>query len=272
MERLEQINSHLRMTVFTAFENVPLSPPDPIFHLTASYVKDTDANKINLGVGAYRDDNGKPWVLPVVKKAEHAIVGDSALDHEYLPIDGLKAFTEASAKLILGKNSPATAEKRVAACQAISGTGAVRLGAEFICRFLKGPVYISNPTWANHRAIFNDAGLEVFEYPYWDAKKRGLAFDAMIQSLKSAPNNSIILLHPCAHNPTGVDPTREQWAEIATVIREKNHFPFFDCAYQGFASGDLDKDAAAVRFFVDQGFDLFVAQSYAKNFGLYGTC
>lgn len=168
----------------TAFENIPLAPPDPIFHLTASYVKDSDPSKINLGVGAYRDDSGKPWVLPVVKKAEHAIVGNLALDHEYLPIDGLKTFTEASARLILGKDSPAILGKRFAGCQTISGTGAVRLGAELISRFFKAPVYISNPTWANHRAIFNNAGMEVFEYPYWDPTTKGLAFDAMIQTFK----------------------------------------------------------------------------------------
>ena len=179
------LNSHLVQTSkMTAFDHISLAPPDPIFHLTSSYVKDIDPNKINLGVGAYRDDSGKPWVLPVVKKAEHVIVGNMSLDHEYLPIDGLKSFTEASAKLILGNDSPAISEKRFAACQSISGTGAVRLGAEFISRFMKGPVYISNPTWANHRAIFNEAGLEVFEYQYWDPKTKGLAFDSMMDTFK----------------------------------------------------------------------------------------
>ena len=185
MERLEQLKSHLKKDRMSVFQNIPLAPPDPIFHLTASYVNDSDPNKINLGVGAYRDDNGKPWILPVVKKAEHDIVSNMTLDHEYLPIDGLKSFTDASAKLILGKDSPAVIQKRFAACQTISGTGAVRLGAEFISRFFKGPVYISNPTWANHRAIFNDAGMEVFEYQYWDPKTKGLALDSMIQTFRS---------------------------------------------------------------------------------------
>ncbi|KAJ3321845.1 Aspartate aminotransferase, cytoplasmic [Boothiomyces sp. JEL0866] len=250
--RLEVISNHLQPT--DSLFKTTLAPPDVIFELTASYKADTDPNKINLGVGAYRDNDGKPWVLPVVKKAEHAIVGDGSLDHEYLPIDGIKQFTEAS----------------YASAQTISGTGACRLGADFLYHFAKGPVYISNPTWANHRAIFQNAGFEdIREYPYWDPKTRGLAFDALLDCFHNAPSGSILLLHPCAHNPTGVDPTLEQWAQIAAIAKEKNHVVFFDCAYQGFASGDLEKDAQAVRYFVAQGMELLIAQSYAKNFGLY---
>ncbi|KAJ1569833.1 Aspartate aminotransferase, cytoplasmic, partial [Nowakowskiella sp. JEL0078] len=263
----------------TQFPTLTLAPPDPIFHLSSSFKEDTDPHKISLGVGAYRDNTGKPWVLPVVKKAEHIIVNDPSIDHEYLPIAGLKSFTNAAVRLILGRNNPAISEKRIATIQTISGTGAVRMAGEFLARFRKAPIYISKPTWGNHRAIFEDAGLEVFDHPYWDAKTRGLAIDPMIESLRSAPNASIILLHACAvslflkakmHNPTGVDPTHEQWKQIAAVIKEKGHFPLFDCAYQGFASGDLDKDAWAVRYFVEQGFELCIAQSFAKNFGLYG--
>ncbi|KAJ3259874.1 Aspartate aminotransferase, cytoplasmic [Boothiomyces macroporosus] len=278
--RLEVISNHLQPTGTFPYYNADMStnslfkttlaPPDVIFELTASYKADTDPNKINLGVGAYRDNDGKPWVLPVVKKAEHAIVGDNSLDHEYLPIDGIKQFTEASVRLILGQNSPAIAEQRYASAQTISGTGACRLGADFLYQFAKGPVYISNPTWANHRAIFQNAGFDdIREYPYWDPKTRGLAFEALLDCFHKAPNGSILLLHPCAHNPTGVDPTLEQWAQIAAIAKEKNHVVFFDCAYQGFASGDLEKDAQAVRYFVSQGMELLIAQSYAKNFGLY---
>lgn len=156
--------------------------------------------------------------------------------------------------------------------QTISGTGAVHLGALFLARFYKASrqVYVSNPTWANHHQIFRNVGLETVDYPYFDKKTRGLDFEGMKASIQAAPEGSIILLHPCAHNPTGVDPTLDQWKELATIIRSRKHFPFFDCAYQGFASGDLNRDAAAVHYFIEQGFELVVAQSFAKNFGLYG--
>ncbi|KAI8897834.1 pyridoxal phosphate-dependent transferase [Globomyces pollinis-pini] len=250
--------------------NTTLAPQDVIFEITAAYKADPDQNKINLGVGAYRDNSGKPWILPVVKKAEHAIVSDNTLDHEYLAIDGLKGFTEASIRLMLGNHSAALADKRYASAQTLSGTGACRLGADFLLQFAKGPVYISNPTWANHRSIFSLAGFEeVREYPYWDPKTKGLAFEAMLACFREAPEKSILVLHPCAHNPTGVDPSLEQWHKICEVVKERNHVVFFDSAYQGFASGDLQKDAQAVRYFVDQGLELLIAQSYAKNFGLY---
>jgi len=156
--------------------------------------------------------------------------------------------------------------------QTISGTGAVHLGALFLAKFYSGNkvVYMSNPTWANHNQIFGNVGLPTAQYPYFDKQTKGLDFAGMTAALDAAPDRSIVLLHACAHNPTGVDPTPEQWREVATVMRRKQHFPFFDCAYQGFASGDLDRDAEAVRYFVEQGFELLVAQSFAKNFGLYG--
>jgi len=151
----------------------------------------------------------------------------------------------------------------------------VHLGALFLARFYKvaganRTVYLPNPTWGNHNQIISNVGLPIATYPYFDKQTRGLAFDGMVQALRDAPERSIILLHPCAHNPTGVDPTQEQWRDIAAVMKEKKHFPFFDCAYQGFASGDLDRDASAMRYFIEQGFELVVAQSFAKNFGLYG--
>lgn len=156
--------------------------------------------------------------------------------------------------------------------QTISGTGAVHLGGLFLSKFYKGnrTVYLSNPTWANHKQIFSNVGLNVADYPYFNKDTRGLDFEGMKAAIQSAPEQSIILLHPCAHNPTGVDPTLDQWKELAEIIRSKKHFPFFDCAYQGFASGSLARDAAAVRYFVEQGFELVIAQSFAKNFGLYG--
>jgi aspartate aminotransferase, cytoplasmic len=161
---------------------------------------------------------------------------------------------------------------RVTSMQTISGTGAVHLGALFLSKFYRGnrTVYLSNPTWANHNQIFTNVSLPTAIYPYFSRSSKGLDFDGMISALQNAPDRSIILLHACAHNPTGVDPTREQWKKIASVISAKKHFPFFDCAYQGFASGDLAADAWAIRYFVSQGFELCIAQSFAKNFGLYG--
>ena len=173
---------------------------------------------------------------------------------------------------MLGADSPAFADKRVTSVQTISGTGAVHLGGLFISRFYKPTptIYLSNPTWANHNQIFSNVQLRTAQYPYFDKSTKGLDFNGMTKALKDAPEHSVILLHACAHNPTGVDPTRDQWKEIAEIMKAKKQFPFFDCAYQGFASGDLDQDAWAVRYFIQQGFELCIAQSFAKNFGLYG--
>lgn len=173
---------------------------------------------------------------------------------------------------MLGADSPALIEKRTTSYQTISGTGAVHLGALFLSKFYPGhpTVYFSNPTWANHHQIFSNVHLPIATYPYFSKETKGLDFEGMKSAILEAPDHSIILLHACAHNPTGVDPTQEQWKELAVLLKQKSHFPFFDCAYQGFASGDLAKDAWAVRHFVEQGFELCIAQSFAKNFGLYG--
>ncbi|EOO03762.1 putative aspartate aminotransferase protein [Phaeoacremonium minimum UCRPA7] len=253
-------------------EAVPQAPEDPLFGLMRAYRADESPDKVDLGIGAYRDNNAKPWVLPVVKKADDIIRNDPNLNHEYAPIAGIPAFTSKACELIIGSSSPALAEKRVTSVQTISGTGAVHLGALFLAKFYKGnrTIYLSNPTWANHNQIFTNVGLPIAQYPYFDKKTKGLDFEGMKKAINDAPERSVILLHACAHNPTGVDPTFEQWKEIAAVMRAKKHFPFFDCAYQGFASGDLDRDAGALQYFIEQGFELLVCQSFAKNFGLYG--
>ncbi|KAH9945959.1 aspartate aminotransferase [Epithele typhae] len=276
--RLTQVKNHLQSIMsgtITAekWDEVPLAPPDAIFKLTAAYKADTYPQKVNLGVGAYRDDDNKPWVLPVVKKATEILVNDPALDHEYLPITGLPEYTSAAARLIFGADSPAVTEDRITSVQTISGTGANHLGALFLSRFYHWNgkrVYVSDPTWVNHHQIFPLVGVEVSTYPYYDPKTIGLAFEPYLDALKSAPPRSVFLIHACAHNPTGVDPTREQWSKIADVMLEKGHFVFFDSAYQGFASGDLDNDAWAVREFVRRDVPLLVCQSFAKNAGLYG--
>ncbi|KAI8099398.1 aspartate aminotransferase [Halteromyces radiatus] len=271
-KRLEQISSHLDNMSVSVFQNVPQAPADVIFSLTAGYKADTHPQKINVGVGAFRTDELKPYILPVVKKADAILFNDQTLDHEYQPIAGQPSYTKAASQLILGKDSPAIQQQRVGAVQTISGTGANHTGAAFLAQHYKGSgkCYISKPTWANHRNIFEGVGFKVEEYPYWDPNSKGLNYDGTIQAIQEAPNGSVFILHACAHNPTGVDPTVEQWKGIAQAMRAKGHFPFFDCAYQGFASGDLDRDAWSVRYFVEQGFELFVAQSFAKNFGLYG--
>ncbi|KAL8821241.1 MAG: hypothetical protein Q9191_007350 [Dirinaria sp. TL-2023a] len=273
--RLANIKGHMdgsNPTVFTA-DAVPQAPEDPLFGLMAAYRKDTFEKKVDLGIGAYRDNNAKPWVLPVVKQADERLRRDPNLNHEYLPIAGLADFTNAAQKLILGADSPAIREKRVTSFQTISGTGAVHLGGLFLSKFYPRPmepIFFSSPTWANHNQIFSNVRLPIKTYPYFSTKTKGLDFEGMKSTISAAPERSIILLHACAHNPTGVDPTREQWKELAQILKAKKQFPFFDCAYQGFASGNLENDAWAVRHFVAQGFELCVSQSFAKNFGLYG--
>jgi aspartate aminotransferase len=258
-------------TSFTA-EVVPQAPEDPMFGLVAAFKADQHPDKVNVSAGAYRDNDGKPWILSVVKKADEILRNDPNLDHEYGPIPGVPQFTGKAAELILGADSPAIKEKRVTSLQSISGTGAVHMGALFLSKFYRGnrTVYFSNPTWVNHNQIFTNVGLTTAFYPYYSNETRAIDFDGMKAGISEAPERSIILLHACAHNPTGMDPTFDQWKEIAAIMKEKNHLPFFDSAYQGFASGDLLRDNATVRYFVEQGFELLIAQSFAKNFGLYG--
>lgn len=193
-------------------------------------------------------------------------------DKEYAGIAGLPEFTKVSAELAYGLDSSVLKDKRLAISQSISGTGALRIGGEFLSRFHPGPrkILFPTPTWGNHTPIFKDSRLEVGGYRYFDPKTNGLDFDGMIQDLKNAPEGSIVLLHACAHNPTGVDPTPQQWQEISQICSKRSLFPFFDMAYQGFASGNPERDAQAVRTFVKDGHSMLLAQSYAKNFGLYG--
>ncbi len=216
-------------------------------------------------MGAYRDENGKPYVLPSVRKAEEIVLAAKG-DKEYLPITGLANFTANAAKLAYGADSAPLKENRIAITQSISGTGALRIGGAFLARHYPEAkaIYLPTPSWGNHTPIFKDSGLEVRQYKYYNKETVGLDFDGLVADLQAAPAKSIVLLHACAHNPTGVDPTREQWHKIAEVVKEKQHFPFFDMAYQGFASGDIDRDAYAVRYFVEQGHQIALSQSFAK--------
>jgi len=256
------------------FGGVQAAPPIEVFKLSKDYQADPHPLKVSLGVGAYRTDEGKPWILPCVKKAEKKLsemIDAEEINHEYLPVLGLESFSSAATSMLLGANSAAIKEGRAFGSQALSGTGALRNGAEFLARIngLK-VVYYSDPTWGNHGLVFKNAGFtDLRKYRYWDANKKCLDFAGLMADLSEAPENAVIILHACAHNPTGVDPTKEQWGQIADLIQKKNLFPFFDCAYQGFASGCLDTDAWAVRYFVERGFELFCSQSFSKNFGLY---
>lgn len=259
--------------MISRFSAVQAAPPVAVFALTQAYRNDPDPRKVDLGVGAYRDNDGKPWVLPVVKKVEMELAEEmgKSLNHEYLGMTGIDTFTSAAVSMILGKDNPAIKEGRAIGVQGLSGTGSLRIGADFLARIAGFThVYVSNPTWPNHKAVFRNAGFaNIYSYRYWDPATRGLDFRGMKEDLQNAPEGSVIILHVCAHNPTGVDPTQEQWKELAEICKARNHFPFFDCAYQGFASGDLARDSWALRYFVSQGFELFCAQSFAKNFGLY---
>lgn len=255
----------------SVFANVVRAPEDPILGVTVAFNKDQSPNKLNLGVGAYRTEEGKPLVLNVVKRAEQMLVNDQSRVKEYLPIVGLADFNKLSAKLIFGADSPAIQENRVATVQCLSGTGSLRVGGEFLARhYHERTVYIPQPTWGNHPKIFTLAGLSVKTYRYYNPETRGLDFEGMQEDLGTAPSGAIVLLHACAHNPTGVDPTIEQWEQIRQLMRSKSLLPFFDSAYQGFASGSLDADAQSVRIFVADGGECLAAQSYAKNMGLYG--
>ncbi|XP_059612201.1 aspartate aminotransferase, cytoplasmic [Phlebotomus argentipes] len=255
----------------SVFDVVEQGPPIEVFALTKAFNEDSYGKKVNLGVGAYRTDEGKPWVLPVVRRTESQIACNEALNHEYITVTGNEVFTKAAVELLLGEDSPAIKEKRAFGCQTLSGTGALRLGAEFLARILhRTTFYVSTPTWENHNKVFTYAGFtHAKTYRYWDPNIRGINFEGMIADLEAAPEGSVIILHACAHNPTGCDPTQEQWKKIADVCEAKKLFPFFDSAYQGFASGDPIKDAFAVRYFVSRGFEMLCSQSFAKNFGLY---
>ncbi|CAB3245399.1 unnamed protein product [Arctia plantaginis] len=253
------------------FDVVEQGPPIEVFQLNKLFLDDPNQVKVNLTVGAYRDENGKPWVLPVVRSMEQQLAADKTLLHEYLPVLGLEKFTTAATSMLLGADNPVLASGRAFGIQTLSGTGGLRIGAEFLNKHLKYTTfYYSEPTWENHHLVFVNSGFtNPRKYRYWNPKTCAINFDGLIEDLKSAPENSVIILHACAHNPTGIDPTHEQWEKIADVMEERKLFPFFDSAYQGFASGDLDRDAWAVRYFVQRGFELVCAQSFAKNFGLY---
>lgn len=250
------------------FEKVQAAPADPILGLTDAYKADSRTNKVNLGVGVYKDNQGATPILATVKKAEAYLVANE-ISKTYLSIEGTPAYNQAVQTLLFGADSTVLSAQRARTAQAPGGTGALRIAAEFMVRQLGiKRIWVSNPTWANHGNIFQSAGLEVCQYAWYDAQSKGLAFDQLQQDLAQVGEGDAVLLHGCCHNPTGIDPTLAQWQVIADIVKRQQALPLFDFAYQGFAGG-IDSDAASVRLFADQFDELLVANSFSKNFGLY---
>ena len=249
--------------------HVEMAPRDPILGVTEAFVADKNPNKVNLGVGIYYDDTGKVPVLECVRRVERDMAEKSA-PRAYLPIDGLAAYDKAIQTLVFGGDSPALKDNRVVTVQTLGGTGGLKVGADFLRRTLpQAQVWISDPSWENHRAIFENAGFVVNNYPYYDAPTHGVNFNGMIDCLRGLPKESIVVLHACCHNPTGVDLSADQWAAVAETVNKQGLVPLLDIAYQGFGDG-LDADAAAVRIFDRAGGAAFVANSFSKTFSLYG--
>ena len=251
------------------FSAVEMAPRDPILGLNESFNADPRTTKVNLGVGVYFDDNGKIPLLSAVKVAEKARV-ESLPARGYQPIDGLPAYNQAVQKLLFGNDSALLAEGRVLTAEALGGTGALKVGADYLKQLLpNSTVYISDPSWENHRAIFESSGFKVEAYPYYDAATRGVNFAGMIAKLGTLPAGAIVLLHACCHNPTGADLSAEQWREIIETIRARGLVAFIDMAYQGFADG-IAEDALALNLFAASGLQFFLSSSFSKSFSLYG--
>ncbi len=260
------MNSPASASIFSAID---MAPRDPILGITEAFNADTNPAKINLGVGVYYDDNGKVPLLQCVQKAE-AILMAQAAPRTYLPIDGLAAYDKAVQELVFGADSAVVQERRAVTVQAIGGTGALKIGADFLKRFAPGAqVYISDPSWENHRALFESAGFTVNNYSYYDAGTHGVNFAAMLADLQAMPRGSIVLLHACCHNPTGADLSSAQWDEVIATVAAGGLIPFLDMAYQGFAVSVAD-DGAVVRRFAAAGGPLLVSNSFSKSFSLYG--
>jgi aromatic-amino-acid transaminase len=251
------------------FAAIDMAPRDPILGITEAFNADKNPNKVNLGVGVYYDDNGKVPLLECVKKAEAQLM-EKATPRTYLPIEGLAAYDKAVQELVFGADSPIVQEKRAITAQALGGTGALKLGADFLKRFSpESQVYISDPSWENHRALFESAGFKVNNYPYYDPATRGVNFAGMLAALKEMPKGAIVVLHACCHNPTGADLTDDQWTDVINVVSERGLIPFLDMAYQGFGDG-IDEDGKVVRRFAETGGAMFVSNSFSKSFSLYG--
>ena len=253
----------------SVFENVRLAPADPILGLTEAFKADERTSKVNLGIGVYLDENGQLPLMECVHAAEDRLAA-AAKPHTYLGIDGLPSYVRLARELAFGANSPAVAQGRIATVQSLGGTGALKVGADFIATLSPGaPVLISDPSWENHRAIFTRAGFAVGAYRYYDAKAKTVDLDGMIADLEAAKSGTIVVLHACCHNPTGYDLNPEQWDRVIRVIMDRGMIPFLDMAYQGFGAG-VAEDGVVISRFVEAGLPVFVSTSFSKSFGLYG--
>jgi aromatic-amino-acid transaminase len=251
------------------FSSVQLAPKDPIFGLTEAYTADQRAGKVNLGVGVYYTDEGKVPLLRAVLEAEKEVVAKQS-PRAYVPIEGPNPYNSAVQNLLFGADSPLIKEGRVVTAECLGGTGALRVGGDFVKRLdTNAPAAISAPSWENHRGIFESAGYQVLEYTYFDPKTRGVDFEGMVKSLESFPAKTLVILHACCHNPTGADLTPDQWKKIISICQTRQLIPFLDIAYQGFATG-IEEDGAAVQLFADSGMSFFVSSSFSKSFSLYG--
>ncbi len=253
----------------SVFEDVKLAPADPILGLNEAFRTDERTSKVNLGIGVYLDENGQMPLMECVRAAEDRLAA-AAKPHAYLPIDGLPDYVRLVRELTFGADSPAVVQGRIATAQSLGGTGALKVGADFIATLSPGsPVLISDPSWENHRAIFTRAGFTVGTYRYYDAEAKGIDVDGMIADLEAARPGTVVVLHACCHNPTGYDLTPEQWDRVIGVIADHDLIPFLDMAYQGFGAG-VAEDGAVISRFVAAGLPVFVSTSFSKSFGLYG--
>jgi aromatic-amino-acid transaminase len=251
------------------FAAVEMAPRDPILGLNEQFNADPNPAKVNLGVGVYYDENGKLPLLQCVQAAEKMMV-EAPKARGYLPIDGIAAYDKAVQGLVFGAESEPVRSGRVATVQAVGGTGGLKVGADFLQRLNpNAKVLISDPSWENHRALFEGAGFQVESYPYYDAGRRGINFDGMLAALSSAATGSIAVLHACCHNPTGYDISAEQWTQVIAAVKSRGLVPFLDMAYQGFGEG-IAEDGAVIAMFIEAGIDFFVSTSFSKSFSLYG--
>jgi aromatic-amino-acid transaminase len=252
------------------FKHIDAYAGDPILSLMETFKTDPRAGKVNLSIGLYYDENGAIPQLQAIQQAYARIEGRRSVPSLYLPMEGYKPYRDAIGELLFGAGSEAVAAGRVASIQTLGGSGALKVGADFLKRYFPlSEVWVSDPTWDNHVAIFEGAGFKVHTYPYFDPHTLGVAFDAMLAALTALPARSIALLHPCCHNPTGSDLTPAQWDKVIEVVRSRELIPFLDIAYQGFGAG-MEEDAYAIRALAAAGLPFLVANSFSKIFSLYG--